>query len=59
MIQVHYFKSYNIYKLQVLTNTKLKNLEEQGNKVMSVQSFVTSDDAFCSQITYRTPAKDV
>ena len=52
MIQVQYCKAYDAYKLQDLTNSTIESIEEDGNEVINVQSLVTSDKAFYSQIVY-------
>lgn len=56
MIRVQYCKAYDIYKLQELTNEIIKFKVKEGNEIIDVQTFVTSDKAFYSQILYK---KDV
>lgn len=59
MIRVQYCKAYDTYKLQELTNEIIKFIVKDGNEIIDVQTFVTSDKAFYSQIVYKTPTKDV
>lgn len=56
MIQVNYCKAYDIYRLEEITNEMIVQLEDQGNEVTNIQSFVTADRVFYSQIVYK---KDV
>lgn len=53
MIRIHYCKAYDVDRLQELTNKMIDLFEKEGNEIIGIQSFVTSDKAFYSQIVYK------